>query len=136
VSDEWTLATLHEHYQQRLYDMDLRYQQRYEAQSRALDAALLAADRAVQAALQAADRAVQKAELAADKRFELLNELRVGVATTDQLDALEKIVTELSKRSENRAGFGEGKAALWAVLAGVIIIAIAATGLILNATSS
>jgi hypothetical protein len=66
---------------------DLRYQQRFEAQSDALAAAFLSqqtamqtafvvAEKAVQAALAAADRAVSKAELAADKRFEALNELR------------------------------------------------------------
>ena len=66
---------------------DLRYQQRFEAQSDALTAAFLsqqtamqtalqAAKEAVQAALAAADRAVAKAETAADKRFEALNELR------------------------------------------------------------
>lgn len=66
---------------------DLRYQQRFEAQSDALSAAFLSqqtamqtafvvAEKAVQAALAAADRAVSKAELAADKRFEALNELR------------------------------------------------------------
>lgn len=66
---------------------DLRYQQRFEAQSDALAAAFLsqqtamktaleAAKEAVNAALAAADRAVLKAELAADKRFEALNELR------------------------------------------------------------
>jgi len=66
---------------------DLRYQQRFEAQSDALAAAFLSqqtamqtalktAQEAVQEALAAADRAVSKAELAADKRFEALNELR------------------------------------------------------------
>lgn len=55
---------------------DLRYQQRFEAQSDALTAALQAAKEAVQAAQAAADRAVAKAEAAADKRFEALNELR------------------------------------------------------------
>jgi hypothetical protein len=71
---------------------DLRYQQRFEAQSDALAAAFLSqqtamqtaftvAEKAVQAALAAADRAVSKAELAADKRFEALNELREMLTT-------------------------------------------------------
>jgi hypothetical protein len=66
---------------------DLRYQQRFEAQSDALAAAFASqqqamtvaftvAEKAVAAALAAADRAVSKSELAADKRFEALNELR------------------------------------------------------------
>ena len=44
---------------------DLRYQQRFDA-----------AEKAVQAALSAADRAVSKAELASEKRFEGVNEFR------------------------------------------------------------
>ena len=66
---------------------DLRYQQRFEAQSDALAAAFQSqqqamtvaftvAEKAVQAALAAADRAVSKAELASDKRFESVNEFR------------------------------------------------------------
>jgi hypothetical protein len=67
--------------------MDLRYQQRFEAQSDALAAAFLSqqtamqtaftvAEKAVGAALAAADRAVAKAETASDKRFESVNEFR------------------------------------------------------------
>lgn len=72
---------------------DLRYQQRFEAQSDALTAAFLAqqtamktaleaAEKAVQAALAAQERAVLKAELATDKRFESVNEFRKTL--TDQ----------------------------------------------------
>jgi hypothetical protein len=70
---------------------DLRYQQRFEAQSDALAAAFASqqaamqtaftvAEKAVQAALAAADRAVSKAELSADKRFEGVNEFRSTLA--------------------------------------------------------
>jgi len=57
-------------------ESDLRYQQRFDAQAKALEAAFQTAKEAVQAALSAADRAVSKAELAADKRFESVNEFR------------------------------------------------------------
>lgn len=59
-----------------LSEMDLRYQQRYDAQIKALDAALLAAEKAVQTALTAAEKAVTKAEVAAEKRFDSVNEFR------------------------------------------------------------
>ena len=70
---------------------DIRYQQRFEAQSDALAAAFLAqqtamktaleaAEKAVQAALAAQERAVLKAELASDKRFESVNEFRKTLA--------------------------------------------------------
>lgn len=114
------------HLREIMDERDNRYEQRYQASQKALDAALLSADRAVQAALQAAKEAVNKAELSADKRFELLNELRTGVATTDQIEALEKIVGDLAKRSDQRDGRGAGVGAVY----GWVIAAIGAIGAI------
>jgi hypothetical protein len=98
---------------------DLRYQQRFEAQSDALTAAFLSqqtamqtaftvAEKAVQAALAAADRAVSKAELAADKRFEALNELRSMlndmVATLmTRVEALQRFEANASKQEAQNA---------------------------------
>ncbi len=49
-------------------------------------------------ALRAADqRAIDAALIASEKRLDALNELRQGVATTDQLEALEKIVNALGR---------------------------------------
>jgi len=49
-------------------------------------------------ALREADKDALKAALiAAEKRLDLLNELRQGVATTDQLNALEKVVSALAR---------------------------------------
>lgn len=86
---------------------DIRYQQRFEAQSDALAAAFLsqqtamqtalaAAKEAVAAALAAQDRAGTKAEIAADKRFEALNELR---------QMLNSMLATLMTRSESDAKF-------------------------------
>lgn len=75
---------------------DLRYQERFVAQTKALDAAFLSQQQAVQAALAAADRAVAKAETAADKRFEALNELR---------QMLNDMVATLLTRNEATAKF-------------------------------
>jgi uncharacterized tellurite resistance protein B-like protein len=101
-------------------ERDVRYQQRYDASQKALEAALLAADRAVQAALLAAKEAVTKAELSADKRFELLNELRTGVATADQLEALEKIVNALVSRVDRaEASLAGGNARLRGIYAAI-----------------
>jgi hypothetical protein len=113
-------------------ERDRRYEQRYEAGQKALDAALLSADRAVQAALQAAKEAVNKAELSADKRFELLNELRTGVATTEQIEALEKIVSELAKRMDRSEGAGAGRNAMYGwIIAGVGMLATIMTVIII-----
>ncbi len=60
----------------RFNEADLRYQQRFDAQQKAVQDALQAAEKAVSAALANADRAVLKAESAAEKRFESVNEFR------------------------------------------------------------
>lgn len=92
-----------EHVTALLTEMNLRYQQRFDAQTTAINAALLAAE-----------KAVTKAEIAADKRFELLNELRVGVATTEQVEALEKRLNELAARLDRIEGRSGGLTAGWA----------------------
>jgi ferritin-like metal-binding protein YciE len=103
---EWTVATLKEHYDQRLRDID----------------------KALQAALAAAERASSKTEVAAEKRFELLNELRAGVATREQLEALEKIVDEVKDQMTRQQGRGAGLNAGWVYLLG----ALAAVGTIVS----
>jgi hypothetical protein len=83
----WTVDTLKEYIVTSINDLraaqealrisdDLRYQQRFDAQQKAVVDALLAAEKAVNAALASADRAVVKAETAAEKRFESVNEFR------------------------------------------------------------
>ena len=97
----WTVATLKQHYDQRLLDID----------------------KALQAALAAAERASAKTELAGEKRFELLNELRSGVATIEQLKALEKVVNELKARLDRSEGRGSGLNAGWVYLVGALGLA-------------
>ena len=72
---EWTINTLKEHFDQRFLD-----------NGKAVDAALIAVK-----------EESKKTESAAEKRFDLLNELRSGVATVEQLEALEKVVNALSR---------------------------------------
>ena len=64
--------------------------------------------RAIDAALVSQEKAIVKAENAADKRFELLNELRSGVATKEQLEGLEKVVTDLKDRLNVNDGTSKG----------------------------
>lgn len=83
----WTVDTALDHLLALVAANDKRYEQRFEASQKALDAALTAQKEATQAAfaaqkegisaaLAAADRAVQKAEAASEKRFEGVNEFR------------------------------------------------------------
>jgi hypothetical protein len=98
-----------EHLKALLAEMDLRYQQRFDAQNTAIAAALLAAE-----------KAVSKAETAADKRFELLNELRMGVATRSDYEAQEKLIGTLSSRLDKQEGKSTGLNAGWGYLIGAI----------------
>lgn len=77
---------------------DLRYMQLRGADELALRAALVSAEKAVQAALEAAKEAVLKAEVATEKRLSLLNELRSGVATREQMQALEQRLSDIKER--------------------------------------
>lgn len=57
-------------------ERDRQYQQRFESQEKAVNAALIAAKEAVNAALSAAQTAVNKAEVANEKRLDNQNEFR------------------------------------------------------------
>lgn len=110
-----------------LSELDRRYEQRYVAQKEAVEAAFLAQQTAMRSDLAAQKEAVTKAENAADKRFELLNELRSGVATKEALEALEKRLNELAARIDRTEGRTSGVSASWGYLLGAIgaIVALA-----------
>lgn len=102
----WTVDTLKQHYDK------LR-----EADQRALEAALLAVK-----------EEGRKTELAAEKRFDLLNELRQGVATKEQFEALEKVVQTIAARLDRSDGKTQGSE----ITMSKIYAAIGAVGAILG----
>jgi hypothetical protein len=69
--DDWTLGTLRRHVIDLMDERDRRYAERFEAQ-----------EKAVGAAISAADKAVTKAETSTEKRFDSTNEFRQTL--TDQ----------------------------------------------------
>jgi len=87
------IVTLREYEDEKISNLKSSVDDRFEASKEA-----------VSAALAAAKEAVVKTENAAEKRFELLNELRSGVATKEQLEALEKVVSTLEKRTDLNEG--------------------------------
>jgi len=110
--DGWNVDTLKSHIDARLDDL-----------RRTLDERLNAQQAAVQAALLAQKEQSAKGDLADEKRFDLLNELRTGVATKEQIEAIEKLITELTSRVDKREGHSGGVHAGWLIL-------VAAVGLI------
>jgi hypothetical protein len=107
-----------------LAEADLRYQQRFDAQNTALDAARVAAKEGVTTALIAAEKAVTKAEVATENRLTLLNELRSGVATKEQMDALAERVSDAKERLDKLEGRATGFSASWAILVAATLVAI------------
>jgi hypothetical protein len=121
---------------------DLRYQQRFDAQSDALSAAfasqqtamstaLVTAEKAVLVAQAAADRAVSKAELAADKRFEGVNEFRATLADQQRtlipraevevmMRALSEKVTALQEINNARHAETVGIKGGWGYAVGIV----------------
>lgn len=104
---------------------------RFEAQEKAVAAALAAQEKAVAAALAAADRAVAKAEAATERRFENSNEWRNTVETlqrtymprieSEQLhrasaEKLSEITTRVNARDDRGQGLNHG----WVILVSAI----------------
>jgi len=104
MSSDWTVDTLKEHVERIFLE-----------HGKALENTLVAVKEAQAAALAAVKQENLKTEISAEKRFELLNELRSGVATKEQLEALEKVVEELKIYK----AIAESKAESWLVWLGL-----------------
>lgn len=127
---------------QQFKDIDLRYQQRFDAQTKALDAALAAAKEAGQAALTAAKEATTKAEVASEKRFESVNEFRKTLSDqtatflprseadarmnglSEKIDDFKTATVAAQSNIETRlatyAGRSGGAASLWGYILGAL----------------
>lgn len=121
---------------------DRRYEQRFEAQEKAVQAAFAAQKEAINAALAAADRAVTKAELATEKRFESVNEFRgtldnqqrtliprsevdvIARGITDKIIDLTKTIDRMqAERQGIKGGYGYAVGIVGLVLTIVTLIA-------------
>lgn len=88
----------------------------------------VADQRAIDAALVSQEKAIVKAENAAERRFELLNELRDGVATKEQVEALDKVMDGLASRLDRIEGRSGGLNASWGYLIGGVGLIAAVVG--------
>lgn len=103
-------------------ERDRQYSQRFDAQ-----------EKAVAAALAAAKEAVSKAEGAAEKRFESVNEFRntlkdqqSGLATRPEVDArfkaIEDKIVGLALAQQQITSSNEGAVKLWGLIAGGVAL--------------
>lgn len=109
----WTVETLHLWTISMLAGRDreanqlrLMLQERFEAQTRAVDAAFIAQEHAMESALSAAEKATAKAEMASERRFESVNEfrgqLRDQAGTLMPRSEAEARLNDLADKVENR----------------------------------
>jgi hypothetical protein len=104
-----------------LSERDTRYQQRFDAQTTA-----------IAAAMAAAGSAADKTDVAIDKRLDLLNELRGNVATKDEVNALEKLVNVLTSRLERIEARGAGLNDGWKYLIGAVALVGSVIAIVVN----
>ena len=116
-----------------LEQAELRYQQRFDAQTIAVNAAMSAAEKAINAALLASEKAVLKAETASERRFESVNEFRGSlndmVATLiprREADERFKTIAEkldgLQARLDRNDGGSAGLRQGWIMLLGAVAL--------------
>lgn len=116
-------------------EKDLRDQQRFDAQQKALTDALLAQEKAAGAALQAANAAVAKAETANEKRLDGVNEFRGALddyartlmprtETVTLIAGLTEKIDSLEKRTNTSEGRTVGVGQFWGALLAVAGLAL------------
>jgi hypothetical protein len=118
--DGWTPGTLKSHLTAIYDERDLRYQQRFDAQTKAVEAALLAAK-----------EAVIKAELAMEKRFDGVNEFRETLSDQAAQFVTLAQFTELKERVDRSEGRSSGLNAGWGILLGAAALIGTVTTIIL-----
>lgn len=148
----WSIDTALDHMLALMAANDKRYEQRFEASQKALDAALTAQKEATQAAfaaqkegisaaLAAADRAVQKAEAASEKRFEGVNEFRATLSDQQRtlipraevdvlVRGLNEKIAQLTKQADAIANERVGIKGGWGYAVGVVGLVLAALGIV------
>jgi hypothetical protein len=119
----WTLDTLEEYLNSKLYSMEVLAneresvnKERFIVSEKAVTTAMVAQEKAIGAAMSASEKAILKAEMAADKRQDASNEIRAAMVdqqkrfsdkdqTEFRLNAVESRITEnhsvVGKRLEN-----------------------------------
>jgi hypothetical protein len=125
-------VALKEYFERILREVDIRYSQRFDAQ-----------ERAVAAALAAAKEAVGKAEAATERRLEGVNEFRKSLedqqntfVRQDVADAryksMEDRISVLSAQDNETKGRGAGRNDIWIILVVVAGLIVSVTALFIH----
>lgn len=115
-------VSLRDYLESRINDLDRLTEARFVTHRTLLDSQA----EKVKLALEAADKAITKQEATTNERLHLLNELRSGVATKEQLEALIQRMDDMKERIDKAEGKGLGlNAAVGYALAAITIIVFA-----------
>jgi hypothetical protein len=117
---EELLRSHREHLESLIVAQGRRFEDLRIADQRALEAAFAAADKAVQTAFASADKAVhvalegqkersQQQDAGMERRLNLLNELRTGVATNEQMAGAVRRIDDLKERIDKAEAREQGR---------------------------
>lgn len=112
----WSTDTLKEHLEALVEAADVRYEQRFLAQEKAVREALASQEKAVVAALTAAEKAVLVAERNAEEWRKGANEWRGSMNDREKNFASRTELGALKERIDKQEGVGKGSHDAWAWL--------------------
>ena len=121
----WTVDTLKEFVSAAITAADVRYEQRFLAQEKAVKDALTSQEKAVNAALAASEKAVFVAEQNAEKWRTNANEWRGSMNDREAKFVQVPEFLALKERIDKSEGHGKGVSDLWGWLVAAIAIIIA-----------
>jgi hypothetical protein len=97
-----------------------------------VDTRFSALEKATSLALTEREKAIDKAEKGIGERLVLLNELRGGVPTKEQFEALSARFADLKERLDRYEGAGSGMSALWGYIAAAVATGVAIAALFIK----
>ena len=129
---EWTPGLVLKHFTEILNSYDVRYQERFAAQEKAVKDALAAQEKAVNAALAASEKAVLVAETNAAQWRAGANEWRAAMTDRERNFATQAEFLMMKERIDKHEGSGKGMRELYAWIVTGIMTIIAIVGVFLQ----
>jgi hypothetical protein len=131
------------HLRELIQSNDKRYEQRFDAQEKAVGAALAAQKELSAQALANSKEAITKADVSTEKRFEAVNEFRSTLRdqqntfmTRKEAEAsmaeLTRQVRDLQARVDKAEGQGSGAWNLWVLIGGGVVLLVGVLGILIR----
>ena len=121
---DWTPGLVLKHFTEILNSYDVRYQERFAAQEKAVKDALAAQEKAVNAALAASEKAVSVAETNAAQWRAGANEWRSAMTDRERNFATQAEFLLMKERIDKNEGSGKGMRELWGWLTAAVVMVV------------